>query len=218
MLPRTRSSPFIILSFLLLSVSRIHAWTNSPAWSGDDILLNNDSLVGVWSLTSTTPLVQVPPKSLFNRQHHQDEYSALVHLNHCGNFQQCRKDDDEGYTEGAWISGKWWTMNSNNVIVLALNRQYYGPNFDIILRGQLVRDGETTVTIYGTISHAKFVLPKNHQDFGDRGVINTVRLGNFVLKQWLTRVTELRGVDNEGLLWSLKQQQGWNGGEYGILE
>ena len=96
--------------------------------------------------------------------------TILLKLNRDGTFKQC----DEGYAEGRWITGRWKVKllessvveenkseNSNAdepldesnddenkslflLLVLAMNRQYFGPPYDVLLESAKFA---TTVTI-----------------------------------------------------------------------
>mmetsp|Transcript_118170 Transcript_118170/g.241551 ORF Transcript_118170/g.241551 Transcript_118170/m.241551 type:complete len:328 (+) Transcript_118170:85-1068(+) len=71
----------------------------------------------------------------------------LLKLNEDGTFKQC----DEGYQEGRWVTGRWKLQfetkckegssdwNSQNVLLmLAMNRQYFGPPYDVLLEANKI--------------------------------------------------------------------------------
>jgi hypothetical protein len=119
----------------------------------------------------------------------------LLKLNPDGTFKQC----NEGYVEGKWISGNWKLimsddMNQNNgnntvrsKLILAFNRQYYGPQFDLVLEGCLQGEnhkhggimGEECpqeshlaltrqpLSLQGSVRKGKYLHPRGHTSFFD---------------------------------------------------
>ena len=117
-----------------LFVFPAHAF--SPEWL-------QQRVPGIWKLTGTLPFepdIRSRLQGLVENENNKDNDSKspiLLKLNQDGTFKQC----DEGYTEGKWISGNWQlvedlsTKSNSHKLVLAMNRQYYGPQFDVVLDG-----------------------------------------------------------------------------------
>jgi len=153
----------------------------------------------------------------------------LLKLNPDGTFRQC----NEGYSEGRWIAGRWDTADddddddetsSGKALLLALNRQYYGPPHDTLLKGHLVSmsaSGEAMsspgideneqqqqsqcVEFVGQVLTGKFMYPKHHPCFFDQIMAGEpTSIGNFTLQQALatssvvTRANENLNVDDIG--------------------
>lgn len=101
---------------------------------------------------------------------------VLVKLNPDGSFRQC----SEYYQEGRWFGGRWRLRNDEGVIVLALDRQYYGPRFDILLIGELSQ----TARIGGNVYQGKFMYPKKHPAFFDGCLTHSMNTtGTFQLER-----------------------------------
>jgi hypothetical protein len=139
----------------------------------------------------------------------------LLKLNKDGTFKQC----NEGYQEGRWISGRWRLSHddesldtttshsvttSNLKLILAMNRQYYGPQYDIVLDGRYVSDDQNTTInatttsnenktrVHGTVRKGKFLHPRSHPSFFDRPMLaNQETIGPFVMEQSLAIQTIL---------------------------
>jgi hypothetical protein len=109
----------------------------------------------------------------------EEEDKLLVKLNPDGTFQQC----SEFYQEGRWIGGRWSLQTDQGVVLLAFDRQYYGPRFDILLIGEL---SDTAVTsIGGRVYTGNFMYPKKHPAFFDGSCCTETMnaTGTFVLVQ-----------------------------------
>jgi hypothetical protein len=113
-------------------------------------------LPGIWKLTVQDASVGTSTKNSYNLivddlvqiQPKQPPTSKeiLLKLQANGRFRQC----DEGYQEGKWLSGRWELLNNNNnsssnnnnnnntTLCLALDRQYFGPPHDTLLKGDLL--------------------------------------------------------------------------------
>lgn len=122
--------PFLVfLGSFLIAALLDHAATGFS--------ISNEGLPGIWKLYLTDgafPLA--PPQTeedefrarLFAQEQaakskefeHDDE--ILLKMNSDGSFRQC----SEGYREGCWISGRW-KLKSDHTLLLAFDRQYYGP-------------------------------------------------------------------------------------------
>lgn len=97
---------------------------------------------------------------------YSNDETILIKLNPDGSFRQC----NEGYQEGSWLSGCWSLVDDQNKLVLAVDRQYYGPPRDILLEGILTNDdndnNERLRVQQGTVSEGKFRHPnKRHASF-----------------------------------------------------
>lgn len=110
------------------------------------------------------------PTSIDKRQ----PTEILLRLNFDGTFRQCSED----YTEGCWMSGRWNVRYCHNLddpsvnLLLALDRQYYGPRHDILSEGAVLPVSEnarmlapTSTTSHGLVSIGNFMYPKNHPCF-----------------------------------------------------
>lgn len=128
------------------------------------------SIPGIWKLclsenalnqifTGEQRDVDLFRAKLMKLQDHKNA-EVLVKLNPDGSFRQC----SEYYQEGRWWGGRWRFRNDEGVILLALDRQYYGPRFDILLIGEL---SQTTALIGGHVYAGKFMYPKKHPAFFD---------------------------------------------------
>lgn len=104
----------------------------------------------------------------------------LVKLNPDGTFRQCT----DFYQEGRWIGGRWRLQSDQGAILLALDRQYYGPRFDILLIGELAEKADST-SIKGRVYKGKFMYPKTHPSFFDGCSSETTMnaTGSFALDQ-----------------------------------
>jgi hypothetical protein len=89
----------------------------------------------------------------------EGDENVLVKLNPDGSFRQCT----EFYQEGRWIGGRWRFQNDPGVVLLAFDRQYYGPQFDILLIGEIAEKPAITGQVYT----GKFMYPKTHPAFFD---------------------------------------------------
>jgi hypothetical protein len=91
-----------------------------------------------------------------------------------------------------------------------MNRQYYGPQYDIVLDGCYVSDDDQSTTIgattssnenktrvHGTVRKGKFLHPRSHPSFFDHPILaNQETIGPFVMEQSLAIQTIL-GDDYE---------------------
>jgi len=123
-------------------------------------------------------------------QQQDDDYGdeILVKLNPDGTFRQC----SEGYQEGCWISGRW-RLKSSDTLLLALDRQYYGPRRDTLLEGKILRREETNSTsaaacnlrCVGDVFVGKFCYAKQHPAFFEEPIAASMknRTGSFSLEQ-----------------------------------
>jgi hypothetical protein len=143
--------------------------------------------------------------------------TILLKLNQDGTFKQC----DEGYTEGKWISGNWQLVEdlsglskdqtkskTSHKLVLAMNRQYYGPQFDVVLDGCLeMNDNDeksiisnekkpsskdepvihpTPLCFHGSVHKGKYLHPRGHTSFFDPPFLASPEtVGTFHLEQSL---------------------------------
>jgi hypothetical protein len=118
------------------------------------------------SSSSSSPVRTEPP--FLNQE------DVLLKLNPDGSFRQC----NEGHQEGSWLSGCWKLVEESNQLVLAVDRQYYGPPVDILLDGVIMDttdddDGDDDDDkherqrrlVQGKVWHGKFAFPKQHAQF-----------------------------------------------------
>jgi hypothetical protein len=162
---------------------------------------------GIWKLYINQASLQSSSKDMIHVRNHVErpkrpqQYSSpssnedfiLLKLNSDGSFRQC----SEGYQEGSWISGRWnlkdrcdYCPNANNkaynpndklLLLLALDRQYYGPQHDILLEGtlslaccdKLQRSSSSSLTLSGCVRVGKFMYPKRHPLFFDTPIVAT---------------------------------------------
>lgn len=114
------------------------------------------------------------------RAHNQE---ILVKLNPDGTFRQC----SEGCREGCRMSGRW--ILKNNVddddaqLLLALDRQYYGPRHDTLLEGTLDDEVKCNRTVQGRVFTGKFKHPKQHPTFFDEPLTVKNATGVFTMEQ-----------------------------------
>lgn len=125
------------------------------------------------------------------QQQQQADKEILLKLNPDGSFRQC----SEGYQEGCWISGRWSLIYENNndasKLLLALDRQYYGPRHDTLLEGTLMMDQDdddnnnrTVVRVHGRVFTGKFMYPKQHPSFFDEPLLVACNAtGDFIMEQ-----------------------------------
>lgn len=158
---------------------------------------------GIWKLkTRELPLRRVeptileralgkrrrrPPSSRRSSDVDDDEQEEvlLLQLNADGSFRQC----DEGYVEGAWIRGTWTIMEERKIKFI-LNRQYYGPPFDIAMEGELPSqqtrddiDSPSAITAEGHVCQGRVTLPRSDPNYFQRGFDTTRVLGPFHMIQ-----------------------------------
>jgi hypothetical protein len=148
-------------------------------------------LPGIWKLTCDSlpfePDLRSKLKGLLLPEHQLGE-EIWIKLNPDGSFKQC----NEGYREGRWMSGRW-EMTTEGSLLLAMNRQYYGPPFDVLLQGSLLdeeqqNEEQTQLKVQGQVQKGKFVYPQSHPCFFDQPLANQKEesLGPFTLEQSLS--------------------------------
>ncbi len=126
---------------------------------------HEEGIPGIWKLNTDSLPYELDIRSKLdrsfsndnnnnNKNNNNDSYdnrdSILFKLNKDGTFKQC----DEGYREGRWMTGRWKlqlqtakeqpknpTANNNPkilswLLILAMNRQYFGPPFDVLLEAR----------------------------------------------------------------------------------
>jgi hypothetical protein len=122
----------------------------------------------------------------------QKDEEILLKLNPDGSFRQC----SEGIQEGCWVSGRWMLKNDNGdndaqLLLLALDRQYFGPRQDILLEGTLERDeasnssSSSNAIVRGRVTTGKFMYPKKHPFFFDESLVSCMKnvAGTFSMQQ-----------------------------------
>eukprot|EP00536_Pseudo-nitzschia_multiseries_P014809 jgi/Psemu1/40197/gm1.40197_g len=134
-------------------------------------------LPGIWKLSTESLPYELDIRSKLNKRFAQEPTESgssnqnsygyddeiLIKLNKDGTFKQC----DEGYREGRWVTGRWKLEmidqedmseiecekehKSTCVLLrLAMNRQYFGPPYDVLLEAKsIVRDGATKIDANG---------------------------------------------------------------------
>ena len=141
-------------------------------------------------------------------QHQHQE--VLLKIREDGSFRQC----DEGCQEGKWISGRWKLVLEQEEsqpenespapkLLIAMDRQYFGPAHDSFLRGEFeneesdtkkIEDNRkalgTTLSVSGTVATGKFTNPKKHPSFFEEPILTSPELtGKFRLMQMLSFLT-----------------------------
>ena len=147
---------------------------------------------------------------------------ALIKMHQDGSFRQC----DEGYQEGKWISGRWKLMESNGkpksphrsgsssstsqamaLVLIALDRQYFGPAHDTLLKGEILnknekpevenakdndkdknsKDCNNILVVNGNSSIGKFEKSKTDPSFFEDSILESFDVtGTFQLMQILS--------------------------------
>ena len=158
---------------------------------------------GIWKL-STKALPRVEP-TIIDRALGKVESQIrgankidgfLLKLNQDGTFRQC----DEGYTyvEGASIWGVW-SLPGEEKIKFVLNRQYYGPAYDIVMEGEL-QQTEDCLVAEGNLCKGRVTLPRSDPNFFRDGFSNAKILGPFRMIQSVTAVNENEAPFRDGAL------------------
>jgi hypothetical protein len=137
-------------------------------------------LPGIWKLKSDSLPYEQDIRSKLKGIIDGKPSDILIKINPDGSFRQC----NEGYHEGRWLVGQW-TINHDQEILLALRRQYYGPQFDVLLRGK-VNHGTTSPMVKGNVLKGKFMYQQTHPSFFDTPMVNPECLGSFTLEQSLS--------------------------------
>ena len=117
----------------------------------------------------------------------------LLKLNPDGSFRQC----NEGYVEGSWIVGRWALVGPRRV-KFALNRQYYGPPYDIVMEGALKQE-DNSLVVDGIVYKGRLVLPRSDPNFFRDGFADATVLGEFRLVQSVATTT-VQGASLDGAL------------------
>jgi len=160
---------------LCSSLSFDDSMSSSPKRQKLQQPIHAQSMGGIWKLTTNSlPYELDDIRSKLDKRFLNDESGSgddddnetiLLKLNPNGTFKQC----DEGYREGRWVTGRWKlqvlpaatsgtngndeieTENNNNcwLLQLAMNRQYFGPPYDVLLEATstiIARSNDTTST------------------------------------------------------------------------
>jgi hypothetical protein len=147
-------------------------------------------LPGIWRLVSNSlPYEQDIRSKLKGLLPEEYKEEILIKLNPDGTFKQC----NEGCKEGSWISGRW-KLSDEKRLILAMNRQYYGPQFDVLLEGRIAQDEQ--LTVQGQVQKGKFKYPKQHPSFFDQPLANQESLGLFTLEQYLSTYTLMPTIED----------------------
>lgn len=111
--------------------------------------IHAQNMGGIWKLTTDSLPYELDDirSKLDKRFSNQNDgggsgdETILLKMNSNGTFKQC----DEGYREGRWVTGRWklqvlpamsGTNDENDkclLLQLAMNRQYFGPPYDVLL-------------------------------------------------------------------------------------
>lgn len=147
---------------------------------------NIRQIAGIWKL-ETKELPHTEPtiveRALGHKVSQKNAVSEiLLKLNEDGTFRQC----NEGYVEGSWITGRWAVVGCKQ-LRFALNRQYYGPQFDIGMEGKVNRH-KNYLIIEGMVSKGKWTLPRSDNLFFDRGLREKEVLGPFRMTQTIATI------------------------------
>lgn len=118
-----------------------------------------------------------------------DAKEILLKINPDGSFREC----SEGYQEGRWISGMWKVRFTDQKILFACDRQYYGPRIDSLLEGtfQKAESGTDSITIEGDVYAGKFMYPKHHSAFFDEPLAIKNMTGRFSMHQVVSTTSVL---------------------------
>ena len=192
-------APSLVSLILVISIPLLTAFS----------LQVKQRLFGIWKLTTDclpyeTTDIRSKLKGLVLPESSPSgaDGAILLKLNPDGTFKQC----NEGYQEGRWITGRWKvlqevvatspsdkdsseTRSSQTKLFLAMNRQYYGPQFDIVLEGMLDVDSpnetvSSSLTINGTVHQGKYLHPPTHPAFFEPPYLaNSKALGPCRLEQ-----------------------------------
>jgi hypothetical protein len=161
----------------------------------------NGNVPGIWKLVSSSlPFEQDIRSKFAGLIANQPQEEILIRLNPDGTFKQCNED----YQEGKWISGRWcWKLveeeedddddnTCTSTLMLAMNRQYFGPPYDVLLEGKGCDDNDSKQRLglhfRGQVLRGKFAQPTNQAAFfdsADAPMTNPESLGPFTLTQVL---------------------------------
>ena len=162
---------------------------------------SESNLVGIWKLVSND-LPRCEPtivqRALGQRPvPNQQRSEVLLKLNPDGTFRQC----NEGYVEGAWMAGKWIFVAHHERLCLALNRQYYGPAFDIAMDGRLEMEKNGQIIIRGSVYKGRFKLPMSDPNFFRDGLEDSkVVMGAFWMVQRVATSTASQVASMDGVI------------------
>lgn len=181
------------LSVLMAAAVIVLLQSTTDAWTCAEI-------AGIWKLETKAlpePEPTIVERALGRKKFRGDTERRilLLKLNQDGSFRQC----DEGYVEGSWLSGRW--VVDEEKLKFALNRQYYGPPFDIAMEGTLIRhENDGCLFANGVVSKGKWTLARSDPTFFDKGLENVEILGPFRLTQSVTIPRKTAGAERDGLL------------------
>ena len=166
---------------------------------------NVSRLAGIWKLA--TNQLPRPEPTIVQRALGQAAITTInqvvwLKLNPDGTFRQC----NEGYVEGVWISGCWALIEENtstssgnrNRLKFVLNRNYYGPPYDITLEGNLQQE-QDGIIVKGDVYKGKISLPRSDLNFFRSDLDNQQVLGPFRLERTIATSTEI-GSSIDGVL------------------
>lgn len=161
------------------------------------MLVQRERFPGVWKLfADCLPYekdIRSKLLSLMDTDKEGDGQDALLKLNPDGTFRQCSED----YKEGRWISGKWKLKEGQPPqLLLAFNRQYYGPRFDLLLEGDSFCS-ERQLEVTGTVQKGKFMYPQKHPSFFENMLIDVEVLGQFSLQQVISTSSVVKETEPE---------------------
>lgn len=157
--------------------------------SANSFSLERRCLPGIWRLTSNSlPYEQDIRSALKGLISDEPKEEILIKLNPDGSFKQC----NEGYTEGKWMTGKWELKE--NILILAMRRQYFGPQYDVVLEAIIKQDGQLKVE--GQVLKGKCMYPQTHPAFFDQPLVNQEPLGPFALVQLVATNVFVESVED----------------------
>lgn len=159
---------------------------------------NVSRLAGIWKLA--TKQLPRPEPTIVERALGKTPVTTTksqtvvwLKLNPDGTFRQC----NEGYVEGVWISGRWALIDenssssNNNRLKFVLNRNYYGPRYDITLEGKLLqREPNGLLIVTGNVCKGKISLPRSDPNFFRNALDNQQILGPFRLERTIATSTD----------------------------
>jgi hypothetical protein len=174
------------LRFLLIALGIV---------STNCILVQQDRFPGIWKLVAECLPYEKDIRSnflsLMENGKEGNKQDVLLKLNRDGTFRQCNED----LKEGRWISGKW-ELKEEQKVLLAFNRQYYGPRFDLLLQGDFFCS-EGQLKVAGNVQKGKFMYPQKHPSFFESTLIDEEVLGKFTLQQVISTSSMVKETGSE---------------------
>lgn len=173
---------------------RLSVFLSAVPYAGS-FSIDRQKLPGIWKLKSDSLPYEQDIRSKLKGivDGKASQYEVLIKINPDGSFKQC----NEGFNEGRWMVGQW-EINEQEELMLALRRQYYGPQFDVLLQGK--RDGSSSSHIIeGQVLKGKFMYQQTHPKFFECPMAKVEPLGIFTLEQSVSTssITPVMANDTE---------------------